>query len=48
MIDARIPVEMGLKGHFGSILVAIGSSTSAKSSSTSANLFWKDSNPIPT
>jgi hypothetical protein len=26
MTDGRIPVEIGLKGHFGSMLVAMGSS----------------------
>jgi len=28
MTYARIPVEIGLKGHFGSMLAAMGSSTS--------------------
>jgi hypothetical protein len=30
MIDAKIPVEIRLKGHFGSILAAMGSSVLAK------------------
>jgi hypothetical protein len=36
MTDARIPMEIGLKGHFGSMLAATGSSTLAKGSSALA------------
>jgi hypothetical protein len=36
MIDARIPVEIGLKGYFGSILAAMGSSTPVQGLSTLA------------
>jgi hypothetical protein len=32
MIDARIPVEIGLKRHFGSILTVMGLSTPVKES----------------
>jgi hypothetical protein len=30
MTDAKIPVEIGLKGHFGSILAAMGSSVAVE------------------